>query len=942
MLEGNGFLGTAGSLGSDISLVVQILLYVGLCVGVWAQRQKKYKWHDYIQTTVVVVNFFFIIFIMVASFREEAIATTLPQRPSDPHYYLSAIHGLLGSVAQGLAIYCLLAGWSILPRNIGRLRYWMWATFVMWTITFLFGVGTYYRWYVVEARVPDVVVVVDGEDGVDSLGDVAAIDPSVPRRHLLQQFAFAPTTLTVVEGTTVVWQNQDGAPHNVTFDDESVASDNFFQGETFEFTFDEVGEFGVYCTLHGSPGNGMAATITVLEASEEGVAEVAQEVAEEVVPLAPPAPTPVPAVPPAPVSLIEPPTEADRVAGILSFRDYVAPSDSIVLALDGVEPAGEGEALHAWLTSSETNQVMSLGVVEVNDEGQVFHTYTDADQQNLMARFDGFQLTLIDVSTPNPLAGTVVASGQQVADTYEHIRAITVQSETPNGLGYGVAARLEAEELIRHVGFVAVARELGSIADAKRHTEHILNILDGQDGAQDYDERHGAQVPGDGFGLVAYVEQMSAAAVAASESPAATKAVQAHAGHVVKISDSAMVYIEQIRAASLAIIDTARVGDIDPFLADLELASGRALTGDDINGNGKVDLDEAGIFIAYQHAQYMGAIGIFDGDGNKIAEPEIDLEFGEQVATGAVTIELTDFAYEPAGATIPAGTVVTFVNSGRALHSIQSDDGTIDSGLLATGETFEFTFDETGFVPFFCELHGAVGGVGMASSLTVVAEDEALAVPTAEPEPTAVAQPLEFTVDMLDFTYSDVELEIPAGSRVTFFNAGEFNHSATADDSSWDTGLFGNGGQATITFGEPGEYNYFCALHGGPGGEGMSGRLTVVEGDGAAVVAEPTAVIAPTVTPPPPAETGTVVVDMADFFFGESAVTVSPGTAVTFINVGEFRHSATASDGSWDTGLQPSGGEVTIRFDESGEFGYYCLLHGTAEGDGMAGVITVE
>ena len=61
------------------------------------------------------------------------------------------------------------------------------------------------------------------------------------QRALLQDFSFQPENLTVVAGTTVVWVNQDGAPHNVTLVDGSVSSDNFLQGEAFELTFEEPG-----------------------------------------------------------------------------------------------------------------------------------------------------------------------------------------------------------------------------------------------------------------------------------------------------------------------------------------------------------------------------------------------------------------------------------------------------------------------------------------------------------------------------------------------------------------------------------------------------------------------------------------------------------------------------------------------------------------------------
>ncbi|MCB0190523.1 MAG: hypothetical protein KDJ65_01120 [Anaerolineae bacterium] len=130
---------------ATITLIVEILFYLTLCAGVVAQLRGAYKWHDRFQAPVVVLNIFFILFVMLPTFRAVVFGSSgsLSSVPT----LITAIHGLLGTIAQGLAIYCLLAGFKILPRKIGVLRYWMWATFVAWTATVLFGVGVYFVYY---------------------------------------------------------------------------------------------------------------------------------------------------------------------------------------------------------------------------------------------------------------------------------------------------------------------------------------------------------------------------------------------------------------------------------------------------------------------------------------------------------------------------------------------------------------------------------------------------------------------------------------------------------------------------------------------------------------------------------------------------------------------------------------------------------------------------
>ena len=89
-------------------------------------------------------------------------------------------------------------------------------------------------------------------------------------------------------------------------------------------------------------------------------------------------------------------------------------------------------------------------------------------------------------------------------------------------------------------------------------------------------------------------------------------------------------------------------------------------------------------------------------------------------------------------------------------------------------------------------------------------------------------------------TFTPSTLTIAAGDTVTFRNAGGF-HNAVSDPGSVTMfrcangcdGAGGNGGispaawSATVTFPSAGTINFFCQEHGGAGGLGMSGRITV-------------------------------------------------------------------------------------------------------------------
>jgi len=75
--------------------------------------------------------------------------------------------------------------------------------------------------------------------------------------------SFSETDVTIAPGTTVRWVSQDDMGHTVTPDGHtewtSASLNN--NGDTFEHTFDDVGEFPYFCTPHQAQG--MTGVITV-------------------------------------------------------------------------------------------------------------------------------------------------------------------------------------------------------------------------------------------------------------------------------------------------------------------------------------------------------------------------------------------------------------------------------------------------------------------------------------------------------------------------------------------------------------------------------------------------------------------------------------------------------------------------------------------------------
>jgi plastocyanin len=68
-------------------------------------------------------------------------------------------------------------------------------------------------------------------------------------------------------------------------------------------------------------------------------------------------------------------------------------------------------------------------------------------------------------------------------------------------------------------------------------------------------------------------------------------------------------------------------------------------------------------------------------------------------------------------------------------------------------------------------------------------------------------------VNIANFVYSPETITVKVGDKVTWTNKDSVGHSATADDNSWDTGVFGQGESKSITFDKAGTYSYHCSVH---------------------------------------------------------------------------------------------------------------------------------
>jgi plastocyanin len=63
--------------------------------------------------------------------------------------------------------------------------------------------------------------------------------------------------------------------------------------------------------------------------------------------------------------------------------------------------------------------------------------------------------------------------------------------------------------------------------------------------------------------------------------------------------------------------------------------------------------------------------------------------------------------------------------------------------------------------------------------------------------------------------------------------------------------------------------------------------------------------------------------------YGEATLTVRKGDRVTWVNKDMFPHTATAGDGTFDSGSIAANASWTYTADKTGEYPYICTFHPT-------------
>jgi uncharacterized membrane protein YozB (DUF420 family) len=144
------FLETAAPRAVNVVLVLEIAMGIGLLLGAWLARKRRFQQHAWCQSAIVLLNLAVVAVMMIPSFRVHVLPR-VPSKLGKAYYALATTHGAFGTVTELAGLYILLsAGTSVLPEKVRITKYkvWMRSVLVLWWVVLLLGMATYTRWYV--------------------------------------------------------------------------------------------------------------------------------------------------------------------------------------------------------------------------------------------------------------------------------------------------------------------------------------------------------------------------------------------------------------------------------------------------------------------------------------------------------------------------------------------------------------------------------------------------------------------------------------------------------------------------------------------------------------------------------------------------------------------------------------------------------------------------
>ena len=199
---------------------------------------------------------------------------------------------------------------------------------------------------------------------------------------------------------------------------------------------------------------------------------------------------------------------ADEVVGEMGvMRGSEGRASEYVVALEGLPEAPEGLRYELWAMAGEEEAAL-LGVLETEAgelrlEGSVVG--------GLLEQYDAVVVSVAEDDVEAESPGPAAARGAWTAER-QALLGLLLRDDGLNGKGSLYGASEQAGIAVQHGEFLRESAESGDLAEARRHAEHVVNILDGSGGMfyGDLNRDGQEQNPGDGVGVREYLAETKA------------------------------------------------------------------------------------------------------------------------------------------------------------------------------------------------------------------------------------------------------------------------------------------------------------------------------------------------------------------------------------------------------------------------------------------------
>ncbi len=311
--------------------------------------------------------------------------------------------------------------------------------------------------------------------------------------------------------------------------------------------------------------------------------------------------------------------------GRLRFQDVAGLLDGVTVFVSEMPLPAEGFHYEAWLVGGEIRR--SLGVLELDAQGNGSLSFVDGQSRNMLARYDSMEITVEPSPDPSPNSSGVVAFSSSIPrNALTHVRHVLASvSDSPNEIALIEGLWIDSKLVDEQANAMLAAVDANDKAAAMRSAEAIVNLIVGSQ-APEYGDLDGdgeVTDPGDGYGLLlngdspGYIEGVESHTLYAMQGGDAPANVILHGGHVITSIMNVEDWMVQLRDLCLSILKDMPSQDVRSTVVQAVALADQIVTGVDLNGDENIDPipGEGGVLTAYQHAYYMADMDILIGAG---------------------------------------------------------------------------------------------------------------------------------------------------------------------------------------------------------------------------------------------------------------------------------------------------------------------------------------